>query len=68
MTPAISLKVVADDPTDDRFLECAVEAGADYLVSGDVHLLRLGQYAGVQILSPGAFVQLGWGEAPADRG
>src|SRR5436190_771346 len=52
VAPEVVLQVIRDDPTDDRFLECAVTGGADYIVSGDTHLLRLGEYAGIQILSP----------------
>lgn len=50
--------VVALDPDDDKFIECAVAAGADYIVSGDKHLLTLKEYAGIQILSPAAFLLL----------
>jgi len=35
------LSVISDDPDDDRVLECAVEGGADVIVSGDRHLLKL---------------------------
>lgn len=50
--------VVVADPDDDKFIECAVAAGADYIVSGDKHLLTLKEYWGVQILSPAAFLLL----------
>ena len=56
--PAESLTVIEGDPADDRFLECAVEGGAEYIVSGDKHLLQLVEYRGVQILPPAAFVTL----------
>ncbi|MDO9130436.1 MAG: putative toxin-antitoxin system toxin component, PIN family [Anaerolineales bacterium] len=36
------LKIVADDPDDDKVLECAVVGGSKYIVSGDHHLLELG--------------------------
>lgn len=48
--------VVADDPADDKFLACAVEGSADYIVSGDRHLLQLGEYRGIPILSPRTFL------------
>jgi predicted nucleic acid-binding protein len=35
-----------------------VAGGAQYLVSGDRHLLQLGEYRGIQILPPAAFVAL----------
>jgi putative PIN family toxin of toxin-antitoxin system len=39
--PREVLSVISDDPDDDRVLECAVEGGADVIVSGDRHLLKL---------------------------
>ncbi len=50
------LSVVAADPSDDKYLECAVAGEADYIVSGDAHLLALRQYAGIPILSPRTFL------------
>ncbi len=52
------LKVVAEDPTDDRYLECALEGDAAYIVSGDHDLVGLGQYEGVEILAPRRFLDL----------
>ena len=40
-----------DDPGDNMVLACALEAGAQYIVTGDPHLLNLKAYHGVQILS-----------------
>ena len=40
------------DPDDDLFVTAAVEGQADYIVSGDPHLLDLGEYLGVKIVSP----------------
>ena len=37
--PNLVLDVVKDDPDDNRVLECAVAGRADYIVSGDRHLL-----------------------------
>jgi uncharacterized protein len=54
----LRLAVVAEDPSDDRYLECAVEGEAGYVVSGDRHLVSLAQYEGVEILSPSAFLDL----------
>ncbi len=50
------LHVVADDPDDDKFVECALVADASLIVSGDHHLLGLGEYEGIQILSAAEFV------------
>jgi len=46
------------DPKDDKFLACAVEGEAAYLVSGDEDLLSLKQFRDVLIMSPANFVRL----------
>lgn len=43
--------IVVADPDDDVFLRCALVAGAAYVVSGDRHLLAVGEYAGIPILT-----------------
>src|SRR6266540_3344363 len=45
------LKVVTDDPDDDKVIECAVVANAGYIVSGDRHLLSIMAYGSIQIVS-----------------
>jgi uncharacterized protein len=53
------LRVIPEDPDDDRFLECAVAGGADYIISGNIkHLGKLGNYQGIQILQPLQFLTL----------
>ena len=54
--PKYRLDVVKDDPSDNKFLECAVSGKADYIVSGDRHLLSLGEYQGVKIVDSRKFV------------
>lgn len=49
------LAVVSDDPDDDKFLECAEAARADYLVTSDDHLLRLKTFGRTRILKPSEF-------------
>ncbi len=49
---------VQADPSDNIFLACALEAGADYLVSQDAHLLNLKHYHGTQIVSLAQFAAL----------
>lgn len=48
--PKLKLQAVKDDPSDDKTLECAVAAGADLIVSGDKHLLKLKEHAGIPIV------------------
>jgi hypothetical protein len=58
-TPAeLRLSVVKADPDDNRYLEAAVEGNAEYLVSGDQHLLALGEYGGIRILTARAFLEV----------
>lgn len=53
-----TLRVVMDDPDDDKFVETALVAGAQWLVSGDKHLLRLGDYRGIKVISARAFLDM----------
>ena len=43
---------IVSDPEDNKILESAVEARADYLVTGDGALLEIGSYQGVKIVEP----------------
>jgi len=59
LTPGkLRLDVVAADPSDDRYLECAIEGEANCVVTGDGHLLELASYRQVEILSPREFIEL----------
>jgi uncharacterized protein len=51
-----SVRGIATHPEDDVILATAVSAKADYLVTGDTKLQRLGTYQGVTILSPRRFL------------
>jgi len=57
VAPTESLAVIAEDPDDDRILECAVAADADVIISGDKDLLRLGSFRGIRIMSPAEFLR-----------
>lgn len=54
--PSIKLSVVEKDPSDDRYLECAVAGSASYIVTGDTHLLDLKEHQGIRILDPREFL------------
>ena len=56
--PEVELEVVENDPDDNRVLECAVAAEANYIISGDKHLLDLGEYQGIEVLPPAGFIVL----------
>lgn len=57
-SPTRQIDVIRDDPADNRVLEAAVSAQADYIVSGDHHLLDLKIHEGVQIVTPARFVAI----------
>lgn len=54
----VKLKVIKEHPADDKIIECAVSAKADYIVSGDKHLLNVLFYQKTQILSVNEFIKL----------
>ena len=59
VTDLPELRVVPGDPKDDMVVATAVAADADYLVTGDRrHLLSLGGYQGIRIVTPRQFVDL----------
>jgi len=54
--PKRRLRVVQRDPSDDKFLECAVAGKARVIISGDKDLLSLGRYRQVRIQTPARFL------------
>lgn len=56
--PAVIPSVIVSDPDDDHVLACAVGGNADYIVSGDKHLLSLGQYQSIKICNAREFLSL----------
>ncbi len=48
---------ICRDAKDDMVIECALEAGASLIVSGDKDLLAVGQYEGIRVLTPRAFLE-----------
>ena len=58
VTPGMQLsQIVSRDVKDDKFLACAVEANADYIVTGDRDLLDLKVYEGIKIVAPREFLK-----------
>ncbi len=51
------IKVIKDDPDDDIILETAIVGRAGYIVSGDPHLLKLKEFAGIKIVTAKDFLQ-----------
>ncbi len=57
MVPIVEPVATCRDPTDDKFLELAVNGRADMIVTGDHDLLVLNPFRGIPIIDPAAFVQ-----------
>ena len=55
--PTRRINIIEQDPTDNKILECALKAEADYIISGDTkHLQPLKEFQGIPILSPAKFL------------
>jgi putative PIN family toxin of toxin-antitoxin system len=55
--PSKKFKIIKEDPADNKFIECAVEAKAEYILSADKHLRNLKKYKGVRIVASGSFLK-----------
>jgi len=49
--------VIKRDPDDDKFLACALAGQADWIISGDDHLLGLKHYNGIPIVTSRQFLR-----------
>ena len=49
--------IVAEDPSDDKFICCAQSGRAGVIISGDQHLLRLESYRKIRIVTPARFLR-----------
>jgi putative PIN family toxin of toxin-antitoxin system len=65
--PNKRLHVILDDPDDDKFLEAALAGEAEFVVSGDRHLLQLKTYGGIRIVTPSVFLAILQQEAPSEE-
>jgi putative PIN family toxin of toxin-antitoxin system len=54
----VSRRVVTADPGDDIYIAAATDGLADYIVSGDRHLLDLVEHEGIRIVTPRTFLSL----------
>lgn len=57
INPTIRLNAVTSDPDDNMVLECALESGASFIVSGDRHLLDLVEFRGIRIVTPSEYLK-----------
>jgi uncharacterized protein len=56
--PKKKLNIVKEDPDDDKFFEAALEGKADYIISQDKHILKVGEYRRIRTIHPQKFVKL----------
>jgi hypothetical protein len=49
--------IIQEDPSDDKFLQCAEAGKASVIISGDQHLLNLKSYGKINILTPSQFLE-----------
>lgn len=54
--PKKRINVIKEDSEDNRVIECALESKADYIISGDRHLLTMKRYKGIKILNAKRFL------------
>ncbi|PKL91927.1 MAG: putative toxin-antitoxin system toxin component, PIN family [Candidatus Goldiibacteriota bacterium HGW-Goldbacteria-1] len=54
--PTETVNIIKDEP-DNRILECADEFKADYIISGDRHLLDVKKYKNIKIITPADFIK-----------
>lgn len=55
--PGVRLNHIKEDPDDNRVLECAIAGSAGYIVSGDRHLLDLGEFRSIKIVTAAEFLE-----------
>lgn len=57
VNPKIHVSIVEREPSDNIFLNCALAAGADFIISGNDHLLEIQEYNGIVILNASSFLK-----------
>jgi len=56
IVPIVQLVRECHDPTDNKFLEVALNGRADVIITGDTDLLGMNPWRGITILSPAHFL------------
>lgn len=55
-TKTPKIKIIKNDPDDDKFIECASALKADAVITGDKEVLSIKEYMGIKILTPQQFL------------
>lgn len=53
----LNINAVSEDNTDNKIIECAVKVDADFIISGDKHLLKLKIFKNILIIKPAEFLK-----------
>jgi len=56
-TKTPKIKIIKNDPDDDKFIECAMALGASTVITGDREVLTIKEYMGITILTPQQFLE-----------
>lgn len=54
----IKVDIINDDPSDNKYLTCAIEGKADFIISGDRHLKDIRSFKGIKIVDPASFLEI----------
>jgi putative PIN family toxin of toxin-antitoxin system len=49
-------RIVPEDPDDDKFFQLSVKSGAKYIISRDIHLLKIKEFRGIKVLKTEVFL------------
>lgn len=55
--PNVTIETIVDDPEDNKFLECAQQAQAEYLITGNTKHFPIKEFRGTKIVSPREFIE-----------
>lgn len=50
------MNIAKENPSNNKIIECALEAKASFIISEDKHLLKIKNYKGIKIISPDKFL------------
>ena len=56
--PSVSVDIVKRDPEDNKFLECALEAQADYFITGNIKHFSFKKFRNIHIITPKEFLDI----------